>query len=81
MANAKHYARKSDRNKPDLRPLRIVGHDVADELVRKHPGKALPVILYRSPSWKQFVKGRGWSKAEVAEVKSGYEKRYLQLRG
>jgi hypothetical protein len=81
MANAKHYARKSDRNKPETRPLRIVGHDVADELVRRHAGQAFPAHLYKSPSWKQFVKGRGWSKDEIAEVKSGYEKRYNQLRG
>ncbi len=77
----KHYARKSDRNKLDPRPLRIVGHDVADEMVRKHAGKAFPAHLYKSPSWKNFIKGRGYDKAQVAEVKAGYEKRYDQLRG
>lgn len=77
----KHYARKSDRNKPDPRSLKLIGNDIADEMVRRHPGQALPSLFFKSPSWKNFVKGRGYDRAQVAEVKAGYNKRYEQLRG
>jgi len=77
----KHYARKSDRNKPDPRSLKLVGNDLADQMVRKYPGQAVPADLFKSPSFKQFVSGRGYDKDQVAKVKEAYKSRYKQLRG
>ncbi|MCP4896285.1 MAG: hypothetical protein GY906_04860 [bacterium] len=77
----KHYRRKSDRNKPDPRSLQLIGNDLADQMVRKYPGQALPTDLFKSPSFRGFIKGRGYDSDQVTAIKDGYTKRYTQLRG